>query len=318
MSSIWRLGGRSWWRLLVRVYKQAWTDELLGRAAELAYFFLLSVFPLLLFLTTLFGYVAWGNWELRHELFNFVSAVAPSPEVTVLLQTTLDEVVEARGSGKLSFGLVAALWLASNGMLAIGRTLNVACGLNESRSFLWRRLVSVVLVTVFTVLILIGLIAIFFGRSIAERMAFQLGLGPSFAWVWNLVQWSVVLLFVILAFDMVYNFAPNLAKRHRVWLTPGACIGVGLWLAASFGMQSYISGFAFYGRTYGSLGAVIVLLLWFYLTAAAILLGGEVNSEIALAVHGDLSREERSRVRRKSDRKLTERVKTGVKKLRSS
>ena len=172
-SGIWRFGGLTWWRLLVRVYRQAMRDQLLGRAAELAYFFLFSVFPLLLFLTTLFGYVAWGNWQLRHELFQYLSTVAPSPEVTVLLQTTLDEVAKARGGGKLSLSLLAAVWVASNGMLAVGRTLNTAWGLQESRPWWMRRALAVVLVTVFAVLILIGLIAVFFGRWIAERLAFR-------------------------------------------------------------------------------------------------------------------------------------------------
>ena len=297
ISGIWRLGGLSWWRLVVRVYRQSMRDELLGRAAELAYFFLFSVFPLLLFLTTLFGYVAWGNWELRHELFQWVSTVAPSPDVTVLLQTTLDEVAKARGGGKLSLSLLAALWVASNGMLAVGRTLNTAWGLQESRPWWMRRALAVVLVTVFAVLILSGLVTLFFGRWIAERLAFALELGAPFAWVWNLTQWALVLLFVILAFDLIYNFAPNLARRHRVWITPGACVGVALWLGASFGLQVYLSRFGYYSRTYGSLGAVIVLLLWFYVTAAAVLLGGEVNSEISLALHGDTSREGRSQRR---------------------
>lgn len=297
MFGIWRLGGLSWWRLLVRVLKQGYRDDLIGRAAELAYFFLFAVFPLLLFLTTLFGYVAWGNWELRHELFNWVSRVAPSADVTVLLQTTLDEVAESRGGGKLSLGLLAALWLASNGMLAVGRTLNTACGLKESRTWWMRRLLSVLLVTVFAILILLGLVVVFFGRSIAERSAMELGLGAPFAWVWQVTQWGLVLFFVILAFDLVYNFAPNLARSHRVWITPGACVAVALWLAVSWGLQEYLSRFGFYTRTYGSLGAVIVLLLWFYITALAILIGGEVNSEIALATHGDRRREERSRTR---------------------
>jgi membrane protein len=297
-AGFWRLGGLSWWRLAVRVYRQAMRDELIGRAAELAYFFLFAVFPLLLFLTTLFGYVAWGNWELRHELFTWVSTVAPSPEVTVLLQTTLDEVAQARGGGKLSLGLAAALWVASNGMLAVGRTLNTAWGLKESRPFWMRRALSVLLVTVFAVLILLGLLSLFFGGWFAERAAFALGLGAPFAWVWTVTQWGLVLLFVILAFDLIYNFAPNLARRHRVWITPGACVAVALWLLASWGMQVYLSNFGFYSRTYGSLGAVIVLLLWFYVTAIAILLGGEVNSEISLALHGEISREGRSRERR--------------------
>ena len=108
-----------------------------------------------------------------------------------------------------------------------------------------------------------------------------------------------MLLFVILAFDLIYNFGPNLARRHRVWITPGACFAVALWLGASFGMQVYLSRFGFYSRTYGSLGAVIAMLTWFYVTAAAILLGGEVNSEISLALYGETSREGRSRPRRR-------------------
>jgi membrane protein len=299
-SGFWRLGGLSWWRLLVRVYRQSMRDELLGRAAELAYFFLFSVFPLLLFLTTLFGYVAWGNWELRHELFEWVSTVAPSPEVTVLLQTTLDEVAQARGGGKLSLSLLAAIWVASNGMLAVGRTLNTAWGLKESRPWWMRRALSVLLVTVFALFTLVGLLTLFFGGWFAERAAFALELGPGVAWVWTVTQSGLVLLFVVLAFDLIYNFAPNLARRHREWLTPGACFAVALWLVASYGLQLYLSNFGFYTRTYGSLGAVIVLLLWFYVTASAILLGGEVNSEISLALHGDLAREGRSRPRRKA------------------
>jgi membrane protein len=93
----------------------------------------------------------------------------------------------------------------------------------------------------------------------------------------------------------VYNFAPNLARRHRVWFTPGACVGVALWLAASYGLRLYLAEFGVTSRTYGSLGAVIVLLMWFYLTAMAILVGGEVNSEISLAALGHRDRADRSR-----------------------
>ncbi|HEX2254205.1 MAG TPA: YihY/virulence factor BrkB family protein [Thermoanaerobaculia bacterium] len=306
MRSIWSLGGLSWWRLAVRVYRQAMRDELLGRAAELAYFFLFSVFPLLLFLTTLLGYMARGSWGLRRQLFQWVATVSPSVEVTSLLQNTLVEVTRARGGAKLSFGLLAAIWVASNGMTAVSRTLNTACGLRETRPWWMRRLVSVGLVTVFAVLTVLALVVIFFGGSIAERLAEVLGLGAGFAWMWQVTQWSFALAFVILAFDLVYNVAPNLARQHYTWFTPGAAVGVALWVLASFGFQVYVSQFTYYSNAYGSLGAVILLLAWFYMTAAALLVGGEINSEIAVAIQGGAAREERSRQRRQSQERRRE------------
>ncbi len=301
MRSLWHLGGLSWPKLAIRAYRQAMRDQLLGRAAELSYFFLFSVFPLLLFLTTLLGYVARGNDELRRELFSWLATVSPSTAITQLLQDTVDSISDARGGGKLSVGLIAAVWVASNGMLAIGRTLNTACGLRETRPFWLRRLHSVALVGVFAFFVVAALALVFFGEWIAEWIAGALGLGGGFAWIWSVTQWGVVIVFVVLAFDMVYNYAPNLARRHHVWITPGASIGVGLWLAVSFGLRLYLTEFPRYeGKVYGSLGAIILMLLWFYLTAASILVGGEINSEIAVAARGaEAAREERSRAPRR-------------------
>lgn len=292
---MWRLGGLSWWRLAKRVLRQSGRDEVIGRAAELAYFFLFSVFPLLLFLTILIGSLARENWELRRELFQWVGTVSPSTDVTSLLRDTLREITESRGGARLGLSLALAVLVASNGMDAVGRVLNSACGLQESRPWWHRRLIAIVLVTVFAVLILAGLVVIFFGSWLAEQIARALALGAGFSWVWQVTQWSIVLAFVILAFDLVYNFAPNLARRHRVWFTPGACVAVAVWLAASYGLRLYLANFGFYTKAYGSVGAVIVLLLWFYVTAVAVLVGGEVNSEVAVAALGDPARDSRSR-----------------------
>lgn len=292
---MWRFGGLSWWRLAKRVLRQSGRDEVIGRAAELAYFFLFSVFPLLLFLTTLIGYLARDNWGLRRELFSWLGTVSPSADVTSLLRDTLREVTESRGGARLGLSLALAVLIASNAMDAVGRVLNSACGLQESRPWWLRRLIAIVLVTVFAVLILAGLVVIFFGEWLAEQLSRSLELGVGFSWVWQVTQWSIVLAVVILAFDLVYNFAPNLARHHRVWFTPGACTAVALWLAASYGLRVYLSNFGFYTKAYGSLGAVIVLMLWFYVTAVAVLVGGEVNSEVAVAALGDPSRDSRSR-----------------------
>jgi membrane protein len=278
--SSWRLGPGGIGGLLRKIWHQVYEDELLGRAAELAYFFLFSVFPLLLFLTTLLGYLARESWPLGRELFRFVSSVSPSREVTSLLRDTLEEITKARSGGKLSLGILVALIAASNAVMAVGRTLNRAYGLRERRPWWRRRLEAAVLVMVFAVLIVTALALIFFGERIADSLLAAFDLGPMFGWAWPLAQWAVVVFCAVFSFDLVFNFAPDRRVFQRVWLTPGAVVGVALWLAASYGFRYYLDYFGYYSRTYGSLGAVIVLMLWFYLTGAAMLIGGEINSEI--------------------------------------
>jgi membrane protein len=278
---MWRRGGLSWWQLTRRVWREIWVDQVPGRCAELAYYFLFSVFPLLLFLTTLLGYLAGTSERLRHVLFLYVSRFAPSPEVTALLNNTLDQITRGRGGARLSLSLLAALWVASSGMLALGRTLNSAFGLEETRRWWQRRLVAVALTVAFTALIVSALIVILYGRQIGEALADQLGMASMFVAAWHVLRWPLVLAFVLVSFEAIYNFAPSLgARAHRPWGTPGAVIGVSLWLAVSFGLRLYLYEVSSYALTYGSLGAVIVLLLWFYLTAFAIVVGGEVNSVI--------------------------------------
>lgn len=282
MASLWTRGGLTWWKLGVRLYDQIWEDDVFGRCGELAYVFLFSVFPLLLFLTTLLGYLAGASSGLRTTLFDYLGRVSPSRDVAALLQNTLADITAARGGAKLSLSLLAALWLASNGILGVGRSLNTACGFKETRPWWWRRLIAVALTVAFSILIVCGLGLIFYGGIVGEALAGRLGMDHLFTLSWRLLRWPVALLFVILSFDMVYNYAPNLRGAYpRHWGTPGAVTAVGLWLAASLGYQRYLAYFKSYATAYGSIGAVILLLSWFYLTAFALLMGGEVNSEIA-------------------------------------
>lgn len=279
MTSLWTRGGLTWKELGVRLWRQIYEDELLGRCAELAYFFLFSAFPLLLFLTTLLGYLAGASAALRWNLFWYLARISPSQDVTSLLGDTLREIEVARSGWKLYLSLFAAIWIASNGMIAVGRTLNIACGLKETRRWWKRRLISVLLTIVFAALIISALGAIFLGGSIAGLLAEYLG--PFVAVAWHVMRWPLVLVFVIVSFEMVYNYAPNLGEgSNRQWGTPGAVTAVALWLLASFGLRLYLSYFHSYSTAYGSVGAIIVLLTWFYFTGFAILMGGEVNSEI--------------------------------------
>jgi membrane protein len=280
---MWELRGVSPWQLLTRIQRQIYQDELLGRAAELAYFFLFAIFPLLLFLTTLLGYLAREHMPLGRVLFEFVSSVSPSAEVTALLRDTLAEITAGRSGGKLSLGIAIALLAASNGVLALGRTLNAAYGLRETRRWWSRRLRGVALVIVFAVLIVTALALAFSGGALAEWAADAVDLGAAFPWLLRVAQWTVVLVCAVFSFDLLYNFAPDAGREDRVWFTPGALVGVALWLGASFGFRQYLLHIGYYSRAYGSLGAVIVMLLWFYLSGMAILVGGELNSELSKA-----------------------------------
>jgi membrane protein len=283
--SLWTRAGLSWRELLLRIYRQIFEDSLFGHCAELAYYFLFSIFPLLLFLTTLLGYLAQASDEVRVNLFTYIARVSPSADVTSLLSSTLAEIAAGRGKTKLSLGLLGALWVASNGMGAVGGTLNSAYGFRETRRWWRRRLVSLVLTVVFAVLLVAALAIVIAGGTIGEALAQRVGLGPIYAAIWRFLQWPLVLTFLIFSFEMVYNYAPNVgARARREWGTPGALTGVGLWLGASYGLRLYLSYVHGYSRTYGGLGAVILLLVWFYLTGFAILMGGEVNSEIARAL----------------------------------
>jgi membrane protein len=281
--SLWTKGGIRWWKLLRRFVDRVQKDQMFGHCAELSYHFLFSVFPLLLFLTTLLGYLAQANPDLRVNLFSYLGRLSPSQDIIQLLTNTLAEITQVRGTAKLSIGLLVAIWASSNGVLAIGSALNTACGLEETRPWWKRRLVAVVLTLTFAILLVSALAILILSGFVGEALAQRVGLGRFFAVAWRLFQWPLVVLFLLLSVEMLYNFAPDLGQgdKHRGWGTPGAFTAVGLGIGASLGYRIYLVYFHSYSRTYGSLGAVILLLLWLYITAFAILMGGEVNSELA-------------------------------------
>jgi membrane protein len=279
MPSLWKLGGLSWFQLAKRVWNEIQEDNVFGRAAELSYYFLLALFPFLIFLTSVIGLVLGSGTGTRHMLFNYLARIMP-PSAFQLIDATMYEVSAASSGGKLSFGLLAALWAASNGLTAITGSLNMAYDLKESRPWWKQRLVSIGLTMALSVLIIGALVLVIAGGKIAEWLAVKYGFGPVFPMAWKIVQWPAVFAAMILAFALIYYFAPDFREQAWQWLTPGAAIGVSLWLLVSLGFRVYLHFFDSYSATYGSLGAVIVLMLWLYFTGAAVLIGGEINSEI--------------------------------------
>jgi membrane protein len=273
---------RTDWRKRSRLKRLIWRineDEVFGRAAQLSYYFLLALFPLLLVLINLLGYMAQEGSDLRNKLLTYLAAVMPSSAVA-LVRTTLDEISASRGGGKVSLGILAALWAASNGMGAVSQTLNSAYNVVETRAWWKVRLISVLLTLALAVLIVAALAIVLNGGSIGDALAGGYGLSIVFTTVWSILQWPIALVFVLATFNLIYNFAPDIGWDQRRWFPAGAFVAVGLWLLISFGFRLYLHFFDSYSVTYGSLGAVIILMLWFYLTGVAILIGGEVNCEV--------------------------------------
>jgi len=273
------LGELSWTELGRRVYKEAVEDDIFGRAAQLSYYFLLALFPALLFLTAVLGLVAGEDSQIREGLFGYLAAVLP-PSAYSLVTEGVQSAIQQSGGAKISFGILATLWAASNGMGAISQTLNVTYDVEETRPFWKTRLIAVGLTLALGVLIISALVLVLYGHDLAEWVAGAFGLGQVFEVGWKVIQWPLVFAFITLAFGLIYYFAPDIKDPEWKWITPGAVIGVVLWLLVSFAFKLYLNYFDSYSATYGTLGAVIVLMLWFYFTGAAILLGGEINSEI--------------------------------------
>ena len=274
-------------RFLKRVWARAADNNILGRSAQLSYYFLLAVFPLLLFLLTLLGYFSAAGSGLRDQLLSYLASIVPASSLT-LVMTTVDEVANARGGGKLTFGLVAALWAASSGMNAIGYALNGSYRVRETRPWWKVRLLSVLLTIAMAVLIISALLIVLYGGRLGDFLAVRVGLGPVFAVVWRLLHWPIALVFTFVTFSLIYLSAPNLtlgkgepplrqSDFRRRWFSPGVFVAVLLWVVFSLGFRLYLHFFNLYSATYGSLGAVIILMLWFYLTGASILFGAEIN-----------------------------------------
>jgi len=282
IESIWKLGGLKPGQLAKKVFHEIGDDDLLGRAAELAYNFLLAVFPLMLFLMSLFGLFASRALMLRTRLLIYFADLLP-PMAYDLFSKTVDELAKNSGGGKLTFGILLALWLASGGMTSMMSTLNTAYHVREHRSFSKVRAIAVALTLTVAVCLLLAITVVLVGGHVADAVGRVLHLSSLFVLGWKILQWPAAIFFVVVSFSLVYYFGPDLKERHWYWVTPGSIFGVLLWLAVSAAFRAYLHFFNSYSATYGSLGAVIVLLFWLYVTGLAFLIGGEINAAIEQA-----------------------------------
>lgn len=283
VCNVWKLGGMTWKELFLKVKDHIKSDNISDQSAQLSYYFFFAIFPLLLFLTALLGLFVQPGTFLNKSINGYLSAVLPH-SASSFIGSILTQISKRTSAGKLSLGLLVALWSASSGMSAIINALNVAYNIKKTRPWWKQKLLAICLTVVVSVLILVAMALVNYGGELGVTLAGKFGLGTQFASVWNIVQWPLLLFFMLGAFSIIYYFGPNFHHIHWSLLMPGTVIGVALWLVISFGFRYYVHHFSNYSVTYGSIGAIIILLLWFYVSGIALLVGGEVNSAIEHAL----------------------------------
>jgi membrane protein len=276
MPSLWKFGGLTPLKLTQFAIKKIGKDELSTRSASLSYYFLLALFPMFLFLVSLVGVFAGPGSQLRESIISGLGRLAPG-SASALVQSVINQTFKNSNGIKLAAGILGALWAASGGMGAVVVSLNVIYGVTETRPWWKQKLTIVGLTVTLAGLIIIALVLVLYGGKVGQVIAAHVGLGQLFRMAWKVLQWPVSFAAMFLSFSIVYYYAPNLEERKWYWVTPGAVGGVVLWLIASLGFRIYLHFFNSYSATYGSLGAVIILMLWLYMTGFAILIGGEVN-----------------------------------------
>jgi membrane protein len=269
---------RSWPSVLKRTMKQFSEDQLTTWAAALTYYAILSIFPALLALISILGLI--GPSAIQ-PLIDNLGSVAPGPAKEILTNS-LGSLQKASGASGFAFviGLAAAIWSASGYIGAFMDASNNVWDAPEGRPF-WKKIPLRIALTVVMLVLLAGsaLIVVFTG-PVAQQVGEFLGIGDTFLTVWGIAKWPVLVLIVSFMISLLYYLAPNVKQPGFPWVTPGGMLAVVLWIAASLLFAFYVANFGSYNKTYGSLGGIIIFLIWLWITNIVILLGAEFNAEM--------------------------------------
>jgi membrane protein len=265
----------TWSELVKRTVKETNEDDCLGLAAQLAYYLLLALVPAIVFLVALASFFP---ADTVAQMVGSLRAFAPG-DVVQIVEEQLQRVASGEHVGLLTVGIGMALWSSSAAIVSITSAMNRAYDIDEARPWWKVRLIAIALTVGLALFVITAITLVMIGPTLGEQVAARLGLGTAAAWAWKILQWPVVSALVVLAIAVLNYFAPD-AEQDWEWVTPGAVLSTILWLIASLALKLYLERFADYNATYGSLGGVIVLMLWFYLSALAVLVGSEMNAEI--------------------------------------
>jgi len=266
----------TWRDLMKRTVAEVQADNCFGLAAQLAYYFFLALFPALLFLVALASFFPVAN--LMDQITGALGRLAPY-EALKLIQDQIVKISQDKNGGLLTIGMIGTIWSTSSGVTAIIDTLNQAYDIQEGRPWWKVRVISLALTIALAIFVVAAFGLVLVGPTLAEKVAEWVHLGVVFKWTWLIVQWPVVFGLVALAIALVYYFAPD-AEQDFVWITPGSVFATILWVLISLAFKFYVARFGSYNATYGTIGGIIVLLTWFYVSSLAILIGAELNSEI--------------------------------------
>jgi membrane protein len=266
----------SWSELARRTWREVGEDDVLGLAAQLSYYFFLALFPAILCLLALASFFPLSNItdDVGRSLGPFVS-----PQVLELIQEQMRRLANNESGGLLTFGMAGALWSSSAALVSIVGALNRAYDIDEGRPWWKVRLIAIGLTLVVALTVLVALSLVLAGPTLADQLGQTTGWGASFEWTWLLLQWPLVFVLISTGIGLVYYFGPD-ADQDWVWITPGAVAATVLWLVVSLLFKIYVANFTDYEGSYGTVGGVIVVLLWFYVSGIAILTGAELNAEI--------------------------------------
>jgi membrane protein len=267
-------------RIIKRTVEGTLDDDCFGLAAELAYYFFLALFPALIFGVSLLGFLPVRG--AIPAMLSRLSTVAPH-DVVNIVGAQLQQLISRPNTSLLTLGIIGALWSSSSAVSAIIDTLNRVYEIKESRSW-WRvRLRAIILTIGLILFFLLAMVLVLIGPVVANWLDSSLHLGAIVITLWNVVRWIGAFFLTVLGIDIVYSFGPD-AETRWVWITPGSLLATILWIAGSVGFRFYIAYFGTYNATYGAIGGIIVLMLWFYISGLSILIGAELDASIDQAV----------------------------------
>ena len=265
-----------WKELLKRTLGDTLKDDAQGLAAQLSYYFFLSLFPTLLCLIALASLFPIEN--VVDDMTRMLQPFMPA-EAIGFVGDQMIKVAQSDDRAILSFSILVALWSSSAAMGAIVNAMNRAYDVEEQRPW-WRvKLLAIVLTIGLALFILVALTLVLAGPQLADLATRWFGMSVVWAWIWKVVQWPLVFALVATGIGIIYYFAPD-AEQDWVWITPGSLVATVLWIVASLAFRYYVVTFGDYTATYGALAGIIVILLWFYLSGLAIVIGAELNAEI--------------------------------------
>ena len=262
---------------LTRTYSDIQNNHTMQMAAALSYYFVLSLFPALIFLSAVVAYLPVP--DLFNQALALMARFLPA-DTMGLVRRILADVVSPNKGTFLSFGILGALWAASGGFAATIEALNMAYEVKDDRPFWKTRPLAVGLAFITGALMLVALSVMIVGPRFGEWLAGKVHLSNLFVLLWPFIHWTTAVLFTILAVEVLYFIAPNVKQRFMATL-PGAILAVSCWMGLSYLLGVYFRHFANFNKTYGTLGAAVALMIWLYWTGFAMLAGAELNAELA-------------------------------------